>query len=120
MTQKEIAVDFLKLAGTGKVQEAYNKYVAPNFVHHNQYFKSDRQSLMNAMQEDHQSNPNTAIEVKEVFEANKKVITHSIVSKKDMEIVVIHIFKIDGNQIVELWDIGQVMMEDSPNEIGPF
>jgi len=30
---------FLKMAGDGNVQEAYDWYVAPSFTHHNQYFK---------------------------------------------------------------------------------
>ena len=42
MTKKEIAVSFLKMAGSGDVQKAYDKFVAPAFIHHNQYFKGDR------------------------------------------------------------------------------
>jgi hypothetical protein len=46
MTTKEKAASFLKMAGTGDVQNAYDKFVAPAFVHHNQYFKGDRQSQL--------------------------------------------------------------------------
>jgi len=35
-------------------------------------------------------------------------------------IVVIHIFRIEGEKIVELWDVGQEIMKNSPNENGPF
>jgi hypothetical protein len=48
---QDTAKAFLKIAGTGNVQEAYDRYVAPSFIHHNQYFKGDRQSLLTAMQE---------------------------------------------------------------------
>src|SRR3712207_2296644 len=41
----EAATSFLQMAGTGRVQEAYDRYVASSFIHHNQYFKGDRQSL---------------------------------------------------------------------------
>jgi len=37
---KEAAKSFLTMAGTGKVQEAYDQYVAPTFAHHNQYFRA--------------------------------------------------------------------------------
>jgi hypothetical protein len=41
----DAAQSFLKMAGMGKVQEAYDQYVASSFIHHNQSFKGDRQSL---------------------------------------------------------------------------
>lgn len=56
---QDTAKAFLKTAGTGNVQEAYDRYVAPSFIHHNQYFKGDRQSLLTAMQEASKTSPNT-------------------------------------------------------------
>ena len=47
-SNKEFATGFLKLAAAGKVDEAYQKYVADDFKHHNQFFKGDRLSLLNA------------------------------------------------------------------------
>ncbi len=35
MTQKQIAISFLQLAGTGQTKEAFEKFVAPDFIHHN-------------------------------------------------------------------------------------
>jgi hypothetical protein len=35
MTKKVIAKSFLKLAGGGKVKEAFSKFGAPDFLHHN-------------------------------------------------------------------------------------
>ena len=35
---KESAVSFLKMASTGKVREAYSKFVGASFKHHNPYF----------------------------------------------------------------------------------
>jgi hypothetical protein len=46
MSKKDIAISFLKLASSGKVREAYEKYVHPDFSHHNPYFKGDRESLL--------------------------------------------------------------------------
>ena len=58
MTNREKAVSFLKTAGAGDVQSAYDKFVAPAFIHHNLYFKGDRQSLLNAMKEASAKSPN--------------------------------------------------------------
>jgi hypothetical protein len=57
MHRKAFALDFLKLASTGHVQEAYTKYVHPDFVHHNPYFAGDRASLMKGMEENHAQFP---------------------------------------------------------------
>ena len=120
---KEAATSFLKLAGTGKVQQAYDEYVAHSFIHHNQYFKGDRQSLLTAMQEASNTVPNKAIEIMRVYEDGDTVITHSLVRRQDPQapdIAVVHIFRFEHDRIAELWDLGQPISKDSPNENGPF
>lgn len=120
MTNKEKAISFLTFAGTGMVQEAYEAYVSSDFIHHNQYFAGDRESLKVTMEEAHQNIPNTGIEVKKVYEDGLTVITHSHVVKADMEIAVVHIFRFEEGKIAELRDLGQVMDANSPNENGAF
>jgi predicted SnoaL-like aldol condensation-catalyzing enzyme len=120
MTHKEIAKSFLKLAGTGQIRDAFYRYIADDFIHHNQYFKGDRESLKVAMEQAHEQSPNKSIEVKQVFEDGDTVITHSRVVKKDSEIAVVHIFRFEGDKVAELWDLGQVAIEDSPNDNGLF
>lgn len=121
--QKEMATSFLKMAGTGKVKEAYDKFIAPEFIHHNQYFKGDRTSLMQAMEEDHEASPNNAIEIKKVLEDGDMVVTHSLVTRADADaqkIAVVHMFRFKNDKVVELWDLGQLLEKDSPNKNGPF
>lgn len=120
---KEAAKSFLKMAGMGKVQEAYDQYVAPSFIHHNQYFKGDRQSLLQAMQEASKTSPNKSIEIKHLYEDGDTVITHSLVTRQDPEapaIAVVHIFRFEQDRVVELWDLGQPISKDSPNQNGMF
>ena len=120
---KEAAKSFLQMAGTGKVQDAYDRYVAPSFIHHNQHFKGDRQSLLTAMQDASTATPNKSIEIKRVHEDGDTVITHSLVSRHDPQapdIAVVHIFRFEGDRIAELWDVGQPISRDSPNENGVF
>ena len=123
MDKKEMATTFLKLAGTGKVREAYEKFIAQDFIHHNQYFKGDRQSLLTAMEEAHKASPNKSIDIKYIYEDGETVITHSLVTRQEanaQNIAVVHIFRFENNKVVELWDLGQMLMKDSPNENGPF
>ncbi|WP_235299410.1 nuclear transport factor 2 family protein [Portibacter marinus] len=117
---KDIAKDFLHLVGTGKVEEGYDKYVSKEFIHHNQYFKGDRQSLLEAMKQAHNDEPNELVDVKNVFQDGQTVITHSLIVKKSMKITVVHLFKFENGKIVELWDLGQIIDEASPNENGLF
>lgn len=37
-----------------------------------------------------------------------------------MEIAVVHMFRFENGKILEMWDVGQVMEKDSPNENGMF
>ena len=120
MKKKEIAKSFLQLAGHGKVKEAFDQFTSDDFIHHNQYFQGNRDALAKAMQDAHQESPNKSIQTKHCYKDGKTVITHSLVIKKEMEIAVVHIFRFSGDKIVELWDLGQVIDKDSPNENGLF
>lgn len=119
---KEKAVSFLQLVAAGKVRDAYESYISPDFYHHNPYFRGDAESLMLAMEENAVKNPHKQLEVKHAIQEGNIVAVHSHVKQNpdDLGGVVVHIFRFQDNQIVELWDIGQPIPEDSPNENGMF
>ena len=119
-SNKEAAITFLKTVAFGAVRTGYDKFIAPNFIHHNQYFKGDRESLMIAMEEAHKTMPNKLFDVKYAYEDGNTVITHSYVEKETMKIAVVHIFRFENGKVVELWDLGQAMDPNSPNELGLF
>ena len=121
--KKAKAISFLKIAGSGEVRAAYDKFIAPNFIHHNQYFEGARQSLLVAMEEAHQANPNKLIEVKHTYEEGNTVITYSLVVRKDSQLpdaAVVHIFRFENDKVAEFWDLGQAISKDSPNKNGMF
>lgn len=122
LNNKERAMDFLRLASSGQVRQAYQKYVGPGFRHHNPYFKGDAESLMTAMEENALKNPNKIFEIKRAFQEGDLVAVHSRVQQNpdDAGAAVVHIFKFNGNVISELWDVGQPVTMDSPNENGMF
>ena len=62
-SRKDTAKAFLRLAATGKVREAYERFVAAGFRHHNPYFRGDAESLRAGMEEAHAKFPQTAIEI---------------------------------------------------------
>jgi len=122
-TNKEIAQDFLKLAGSGEPRKAFELYVADDFKHHNAYYKGDRQTLMLAMEEAHIQSPNKVFEIQRALEDGNLVAVHSRVQQEGengWEGAVMHIFRFENGKIAELWDFGQAVPENKINENGMF
>ena len=120
-TRKEIAVSFLKNAASGKLDEAY-ALVSDAFRHHNPYFPGDTQSLKAGMAEAHKKFPNTTLVVKHILEDGELVAVHSHVqhSANTLPITAAHMFRFEGEEIAELWDVAMEAPQDSPNDNGMF
>lgn len=121
-SNKGIATSFLILASSGKVDEAYSKFVGNGFRHHNAFFEGSAESLRAGMKENAIQNPAKVFEVKRVIAEGDFVVTHSHVQQKpgDLGAAVVHIFRFENGKIVELWDLGQPIPEKSPNQYGMF
>ena len=119
---KDAAVEFMTLVASGKVDEAYDRHVSRDFRHHNPYFRGDAQSLRTAMAENAAKNPNKEFDVQFALEDGDRVAVFSRIKQSpgDRGGAVVHIFRFEGDRIVELWDIGQAVPEESVNENGMF
>ena len=119
--KQDIAISFLHNAASGKLDEAYSK-VAPNFRHHNPYFPGDEESLKAGMAQAAAMFPNTTLVVKHVLEDGELVAVHSHVqhAPNTLPIAAVHMFRFEGEEIAELWDIAMEGTQDSPNENGMF
>ena len=120
--KKDIAVQFLTLAASGKVDEAYETYVDMNGKHHNVYFPTGFPALKEAMKEAHEQSPNKSFTPKTVLCEGDLVAVHSSVIRESdaPEISVVHMFRIESGKIVEMWDTGIEVPADSPNTDGAF
>ncbi len=120
MTLKEKARDFLSRCARGDSRKAFEMYVAKNFKHHNAYFKGDANTLMVAMEDAHKASPNKVFNMLRALEDGDLVAVHSLVKQDQMEVgyVVMHIMRFEGDKIAELWDFGQEIPKDMPNENG--
>ena len=122
-SRTERAVAFLRMASTGDVRRAYDEYVSSAFRHHNAYFRGDAASLAAGMEQNAVENPNKAFQVQRTIAEGDLVAVHSRLQLKPgaPEIAVVHIFRFDDEgRIVELWDVGQPVPAQSPNEYGMF
>lgn len=121
-SHKDAAVSFLRLVSAGKVREAYEMYVSPEFRHHNAFFRGDADSLRAAMEENFTANPEKTLETLRALEDGDLVAVHSRMIRKPgtLPVAVVHIFRFQGDRVVELWDVGQPVPETSPNQYGMF
>ena len=121
-SHKESALGFLNSVASGQVRKAYELYVGPGFKHHNPHFRGDAVSLEEAMAENARKNPNKVLEIQTALEEGDRVAVFSRVRQepKDKGGAVVHIFRFINGRIVEFWDIGQAVPEETVNENGMF
>ena len=74
------------------------------------------------MAEAHKKFPNTTLVVKHILEDGELVAVHSHVqhAANTLPIAAVHIFRFEGDEIEELWDVAMEGTQDSPNENGMF
>jgi len=121
-TPKDSAIEFLRLVTSNRIDEAYERFVAPDFRHHNPWFRGDAASLKAGMAENAAKNPDKVFEVKHAIAEGERVAVHSHLRMQpgDRGMVVVHIFRFEHGRIAELWDLGQPIPEESANDNGMF
>ncbi len=119
---KEHAVQFLKLMSSGKIDEAYDGFVSPTGKHHSPHFPAGFDALKAAMKESYRQFPEKQSGVKHVVGGDDMVAVHSHVILKpgDLGFAILHLFRFEGEKIVELWDFTQPILAESPNTDGVF
>lgn len=91
--------------------------------HHDPNFAGDARSLQKAMEENHREYPNKIMDIKRTIAEGDLVVVHSrlrIHSGDKFGMALMHIFRFENGQIAELWDLGQPVEEDFPNDNGMF
>lgn len=117
-----IVRSFLTLVTSGSVRDAYDQYIHPDFVHHNQYFPGDRASLLAGMEENAKNFPHKQFTIQKMLAEGDTVMTlsHLRLTESLPDMAVVHICRIADGKIIEMWDVGQQLAKDSPNENGAF
>ncbi len=120
--RRDAAVEFLQLVAAGRIDEAYQKHVDMRGVHHNPFFPAGFPALQKAMADNHAQFPDKKLTVKHVLSDSDFVAVHSHLVPRpgDSGMVVVHLFRFQGDRIVEFWDCGQPIPADCPNRDGVF
>jgi predicted SnoaL-like aldol condensation-catalyzing enzyme len=120
--RKQAALSFLELVVAGKVDEAYDTFVSRSMRHHNPSFAGDAESLKKAMKENYLQFPRKIFEPRHWVEEGDLVAVHSKIRlhANGPSVAALHLFRFEGDRIAEMWDVGQPVPEDSPNQNGMF
>lgn len=122
LPRKQLALDFLGLVVAGDVAAAFDRHVGAGFVHHNPHFRGDAESLRAAMAANSVEAPHKVMELQCAIEEGARVAVFSRIRQhaSDRGYAVVHIFRFEGDRIVELWDVGAPVPEQVVNERGMF
>jgi predicted SnoaL-like aldol condensation-catalyzing enzyme len=122
MTHKEAAVAFLEMTAAGQVEQAFERFAAPDFRHHNPHFAGDAASIKAGMLENAARFPDMVFEVQRAIADGPLVAVHSRARMQPggPDIAIAHILRFEGGRIAEMWDIGQAQPDPMPNELGMF
>ena len=115
-------MEFLQLVVASRIDEAYQKHVDMNGKHHNPYFSAGFPALKKGMIENHVQFPTKQLTVKNVLGDGDLVAVHShiMLHLGESGIAAVHLFRFQGDRIVEMWDCGQPVPADSSMRMGRF
>ncbi len=120
--RKKIAIEFLQNASAGHPRRIADRCFKPGGRHHNPYFPQGWDALFTAMEEAAKQSPEQRFEVKRALADGDLVAVHSHVIPKPGQagIAVVHLFRFEGDQIAEFWDVAAMLPEKSANADGAF
>jgi len=127
-TRKKISVDFIKLLSLGRFKEGLC-FFSPDCKTHNPYISGGMEALTNAMEaaneEGRRKYPEAEFSIKNVIGDCDLVAVHTqlLSSKSKPEeggLRQVHLFRFQGDKIVEYWDITQQVLPNMPNAAGAF
>ena len=122
VSNKDAALDFLRLVTAGEIDRAYGTYVAADMRHHNAWFAAGADALREAMKAAHMQQPGKVFEVQQAIADGDRVAVHSRLCLKpaDPGYATVHIFRFEAGRIAEMWDVAMEVPASTPNTDGAF
>ena len=120
--RKQAAVRFLQLVVDGRIEEAYREHVEAQGKHHNPFVPAGFAALRQAMDNNQAQFPNKQLTVEHVLGDGDLVAVHAriLLAPGGQSMAAMYLFRFHGDKITEMWDLGQPVPPDSPNEDGMF
>jgi len=108
-TAKELVKNYMNDVWVNRNIDILDQYISNSyFIQHNQHLEDGLEALKNFLP--HLFNnlmPNGTWEVKRIIAEDNMVVVHSVAkpSPDNLGTAVVDIFKVDGNKIIEHWDV---------------
>jgi predicted SnoaL-like aldol condensation-catalyzing enzyme len=123
---KNIVLEYFQLIAQGKFKESL-RFFAPDCKTHNPYLAGNMIDLTDAIvsASKEMTTPEADFAVKHVLDEGDFVAAHTqLLANKSKPseggLRQVHIFRFEGDRIVEYWDITQNIMNNMPNAAGAF
>lgn len=102
--------------------DAADRFIAPDYIQHNQWVDTGLEPLKAFLRKVRGENPDAVHDIKRRFADGDHVIVHYHVRRWDGDtgFAVMDIFRVEGDRIVEHWDVVQDVPAESPNPHSPF
>ena len=102
--------------------DAAGRYIAVDYIQHNQLVDTGIEPLKAFLRKVRIESPDATHDIKRTFVEGDHVIVHYHVCRwpGDAGFAVMDIFRIEGDKIVEHWDVMQDVPADSPKPHSPF
>jgi predicted SnoaL-like aldol condensation-catalyzing enzyme len=122
MTNKQIAEFYLKAVTSGRIDQAYDRYVDMSGRHHNIFTAAGFPALRAAMKENDTQFPNKELTILHIAESDDFVMLHSRVTidPEKPDFATCHVLKFKNGKIIEMWDISQQGPIEGSNKDGQF
>lgn len=115
--RKIVTAFFDLLYNQKKVRQAFETYVAPNYVQHNPLAPDGRDAAISALEPFFNGAPGLSYEIKRIIVDGDLAAVHSLVkfSPQDRGSAVVDIVRLKNGRIAEHWDVIQAIPEKSAN-----
>ena len=120
---EEIAKGFVSLFyDQGRVREAYETYVAEDYIQHNPHATDGRDAAIAFLEPFYQRNPGHRMTVHRVIVQDPYIVVHlhGQTSPEDRGAAAVDILRVEDCRIAEHWDVTQPVPEHSANDNGMF
>jgi predicted SnoaL-like aldol condensation-catalyzing enzyme len=122
-TIDDIASGFVSLFyDQGRVREAYETYVAKDYIQHNPHATDGRDSAIAFLEPFYQRNPTHRMTVHRVIVQDPYIVVHlhGQTGPEDRGAAAVDILRVENCLIAEHWDVTQPVPETSANKNGMF
>lgn len=122
---KRVVMDMIQMLFVDhKVDEAIDKYFAPDYIQHNPMVATGREPVRGFFKQFYAQTPQAHVNIKRVVAEGDLVVVHYngvfTADPNDRGFAVVDIFRVKDGKIVEHWDVMMPVPEKANNENGMF